>query len=284
MQNWYEISNTDHVASPSILVYPDRIESNLRHMIDLIGDVSKFRPHVKTHKMAEIVKLKLSLGITKFKAATIAECEMTAEAGGKDILLAYPIVGPNIDRFISLTKRYFDTTFAALVDDEIVLQEISKHAQKANSNIRLYLDINVGMNRTGRSIFNQADVLYKRLASTPSVIAAGLHVYDGHLHENNLDTLQSKVDETFEPVWQLKNRLEATGLKVPKLVVSGTPTSRLLAQHDNVEVGAGTVALWDFGQPDLSPDLEFLNAAVILARVISKPTSDRLCVDLAIKR
>ncbi len=283
MPNWYEIPNADSIPSPSVLIYPDRIEANLRHMIELIGDVSKFRPHVKTHKMAEIVKLKLSLGITKFKAATLAECEMVAEACGKDILLAYPLVGPNISRFIGLIKHYQDVVFAALVDDETVLHEISNQAQIANCVIRLYVDLNVGMNRTGIAVGDQARLLYHSLSSTPNVIASGLHAYDGHLHETDFNVLQQKAAEAFTPVWQLAQQLEASGFLIPNIVVSGTPTSRILAQGRNVEVGAGTVALWDFGQIDLSPDLSFLNAAVVLARVISKPSSDRLCIDLGHK-
>ena len=41
--------------------------------------------------------------------------------------------------------------------------------------------------------------------------------------------------------------------------------------------------LWDFGYADKFPDLPFLPAAVLLTRVISKPTHDRLTVDLGHK-
>ena len=42
---------------------------------------SLLRPHVKTHKMPEVVRLALAEGIRRFKAATIAEAEMAAAAG-----------------------------------------------------------------------------------------------------------------------------------------------------------------------------------------------------------
>ncbi len=45
--------------------------------------------------------MKLAKGITKFKAATIAECEMVAAAGGKDILLSMQLVGQNLHRFLA---------------------------------------------------------------------------------------------------------------------------------------------------------------------------------------
>ena len=47
---------------------------------------------------AEIIRLELQAGITKQKCATLAEAEMIAECGATDVLLAYPIVGPNAGR------------------------------------------------------------------------------------------------------------------------------------------------------------------------------------------
>jgi D-serine deaminase-like pyridoxal phosphate-dependent protein len=40
---------------------------------------------------------------------------------------------------------------------------------------------------------------------------------------------------------------------------------------------------WDIGYSTKFPDLDFLHAAVLLARVVSKPTADRLCLDLGYK-
>ena len=73
MNRWFAIKNEDAVSSPAVLVYPDRIEENLRRMIARAGGADRLRPHVKTHKMPQVVALKLRAGITKFKTATIAE-------------------------------------------------------------------------------------------------------------------------------------------------------------------------------------------------------------------
>ena len=35
-------------------------------------------PHVETHKLPQLIKKQVALGVTKFKAATIAEAEMCA--------------------------------------------------------------------------------------------------------------------------------------------------------------------------------------------------------------
>ncbi len=69
MTQWYSIANEDDVSSPAILIYPDRIQENLRRMIELAGDVSRLRPHVKTHKIPQIIAMKRNLGIDKFKTS-----------------------------------------------------------------------------------------------------------------------------------------------------------------------------------------------------------------------
>ena len=79
--------------SPSLLIFPDRVDENLRRMIAIVGDPARLRPHIKTHKLPQIVARQVELGITKCKAATIAEAEMAARAGAVDILVAAQLVG-----------------------------------------------------------------------------------------------------------------------------------------------------------------------------------------------
>lgn len=82
--HWYEVTNIDQIDSPALLIHPDRIQHNIETMIKNVGgDVNRLFPHVKTHKMAEVTKMQLAMGINKFKCATISEMEMTIEAGAK---------------------------------------------------------------------------------------------------------------------------------------------------------------------------------------------------------
>ena len=82
MDQWYHVSNVAEVDSPALLVYPDLIEENIRRMIAMIGgNRERLRPHIKTHKMADIVRMQMAQGITKCKCATIAEAEMAAQCG-----------------------------------------------------------------------------------------------------------------------------------------------------------------------------------------------------------
>ncbi len=116
MHSRYTLRDASELLSPGLLIYRDRLRQNLLDMIAMARGAERLRPHVKTHKMAEIVRLAESLGIRKHKCATIAEAEMVAAAGGTDILLSYPLVGPNLKRFAHLVRGYRHTTFRATVD------------------------------------------------------------------------------------------------------------------------------------------------------------------------
>lgn len=283
MAAWHEIENAAEIPSPALLIYPDRIAENLRRMIAIAGGPERLRPHVKTHKMPEVIRLCLAHGIAKFKAATIAEAEMTAAAGGADVLLAYPVVGPAARRLVELARRFPQTCFRAVVDSDVGIDDLARAATAADVRIDTLLDLNVGMNRTGVVPGPEALRLSRRIAASPALAFGGLHAYDGHLHDADHPRLVEKVEAAFAPVWQLREDLAAAGIPVPLTVAAGTPTTPILAARGDVETGAGTTLLWDFGQPMTSPDLDFLNAAVLLARVVSHPAPGRLCLDLGHK-
>jgi len=281
--NWYQIQNEDEVPSPALLIYPDRIEENLERMIRRAGGAARLRPHVKTHKLPQVIALELKHGITRFKTATIAEAEMSAAAGAPDVLLAYPAVGPNARRLVDLVRTFPRTRFRAIIDSAAGLLDLSKAAIPSGVTLEALLDLNVGMNRTGIVPGPQAFALYSSLATTPGLIPGGLHAYDGHLKDVDHAKLVADTEYAFAPVWKLRDQLLAANLPVPLIVASGTPTFPILAERGDVEVGSGTTVLWDFGQAEVCPDLDFLNAAVLLTRVVSRPTSHRLCLDLGHK-
>ena len=282
--NWFELSNLAEVPSPSLLIYPDRVEENIRRMVAMVnGDASRLRPHMKTHKMPEIIKLHLKHGVTKFKCATIAEAEMTADAGASEVLLAYPPVGPNIARLIALIQKFPQTKFATVMDSESSAVTLSQAASASGLNIDVYLDLDCGMHRTGISGDDSGLALYQTIASLPSLNAAGIHAYDGHIHDTDLQARTAAVETAFANVEAFRDRLLALGLPVPNFIASGTPTFGIHAKRGSYECSPGTCVLWDWGYGTKHPDLDFLHAALVLTRVISKPAAGRITCDLGHK-
>jgi D-serine deaminase-like pyridoxal phosphate-dependent protein len=139
------------------------------------------------------------------------------------------------------------------------------------------------MHRTGVPPGPDAVALYKMIASESGLRAAGLHAYDGHLHQQDPAERLRECEAAFVPVLALRRELEGMGLAVPVLVASGSPTFAMHARHHDRELSPGTTVLWDFGYADKHPDLPFFPAAVLLTRVVSKPGPNRLTLDLGHK-
>ncbi len=283
MDPWYRIANADEVASPTLLIFPERVEENLRRMIATAGGAHRLRPHVKTHKLPEVLALQIAHGITRFKAATIAEAEMCGMGGAGEVLLAYPMVGPNPRRLAALARKYPGTRFQGVVDRPSGAEALSRAAVEAGVEIEVLLDLNVGMDRTGILPGEEAFDLYASLTRIPGLRPGGLHAYDGHLHQADRAERREAMAGAFDRIWWLESRLKAAGFPVPRIVASGTPTTPLMADRPGVELGAGTTVLWDFGQAETCPDMDYLAAAMLLTRVISRPTANRITLDLGHK-
>lgn len=281
--NWYEINRVEDVISPALVVYPDRIEANIKMMIQIAGGTDSLRPHIKTHKIAEIINLQLKHGITKFKCATIAEATLLAKCDAPDILLAMQPVGINIHRFFELMVQYPNSSFSTIVDNEEIILKMNSLASEKNLLVSLWLDINNGMNRTGITPNKEAVLLYKKMELLDAIIAQGLHVYDGHIHESDFNLRQQICDKDFDLVVTLKSRIEQLGIKIKTIVAGGTPTFPIHIKRDNIEVCPGTPLLWDQEYADTYKDLKFLPAAVLVGAIVSKPSDNLICLNLGHK-
>lgn len=281
--NWYAIDNIDTIDSPTLIVYPDRVRENLRLLKTFVPDTSRLRPHIKTNKMIEVAALMLEAGIYQFKCATIAEAEMLAMVGATDVLLAYQPVGPKVNRLLHLVQAYPQTQFACLTDNSASAKAISLVFEASQQPIRVFLDLNVGMNRTGIVPNDMALALYEYCHTLPGLQMVGLHAYDGHFRDTDLATRQQKCDAAFEQVIGLKNKIVATGFPTPSIVAGGTPTFPIHAQRSDVVCSPGTFVFWDWGYDNILPEQRFAFAALVVTRVVSVLDSQTLCLDLGHK-
>ncbi|NOS56954.1 MAG: D-TA family PLP-dependent enzyme, partial [Cyclobacteriaceae bacterium] len=234
MKNWFEIDNVDELDSPSLTVFPDRVKENIRILKEFVPDVTRLRPHVKTNKCAEVCRLMMDAGIQKFKAATIAEAEMLAMIGAPDVLLAYQPVGPRKLRLIQLIQKFPSTKFSCLIDNEVTAKELAAAANEQGVVVNVFLDLNVGMNRTGITP-EKTLPLFMFCQSMKSISPIGLHAYDGHNRDTDLGIRTAGADEGYARVEKLhQSILEQIGISAI-IVSSGNTTISIHAKRQNVE-------------------------------------------------
>jgi D-threonine aldolase len=282
----YAIEDISSVFSPALLFYKDLIRKNIAEVIRLARSPARLRPHVKTHKTREIVRLEHEAGITKHKCATLAEAEMLATCGAADVLIAYPLVGPNMQRLARLVQKYPNTRFSALVDHPRAAEALSQAMSANRLKLDVLLDLDVGQHRTGIPVGDNALSLYEQLGRLPGLTPAGFHVYDGQNHQESLAERQTAVEAVLAPVLEMRATVEKRGLPVPRLVCGGTPTFSVFAKLDlpGMECSPGTFVLHDHGYGSKFADLSGITpAAVLLTRVISRPSPTRVTLDLGYK-
>lgn len=281
MKEWYCIDDAAGIDTPQLVVFTDRVEHNIRCAIDMVGDVNRLRPHIKTNKTAEVVRMMINAGVSKFKCATIEEAELLASEKAEDVLLAYQPVGPKIERFAALMVKYPATRFSCLTDHPHAAKAISDYFASMQRSAEVFMDLNVGMNRTGVAVERAFD-LYKACLELPGLEIRGLHAYDGHFRDADFATRKVACDENFKRVMDLKNRLGEGGESLI-VVAGGSPTFPIHAVRPGVECSPGTFVFWDKGYSDICTEQPFLPAAIVLSRVISLPSAGRVCLDMGHK-
>jgi len=285
MKSDYAIADTSQILSPALLVYREIVIRNLKKMITIAGGAERLRPHCKTHKMPAVTKIELAMGITKHKCATFAEAEMLADCGVKDIFLAYNVVGPNITRAVRFLQRFPKIRFAVTADHAAMIAKLSDAMMAAGTTIQVVLDLDSGLHRTGVIPGPEAAILYQQIVDAPGLEPGGLHLYDGQNHQTNFEERAAAVRVCWDAAAQLRDDFVQHGWSVPAIICGGTGSFPVYAKLADkaVELAPGTCVFHDAGYGIAFPDMDFQPAAVMLTRVISRPTYDRLTCDLGNK-
>lgn len=263
--------------TPGLVFRMAAIERNLAAALALTGGPARLRPHVKTHRSAELVRRCLARGITSFKVATLPEAEMVATAGGKDILVAYPCTGPTAARLGVFAARHPGVRFGVLADDPAALPELAA----SGAALDVWIDLDTGMGRTGVPAGEGALDLARAVDRFATLRLAGLHVYDGHRAESEFRARKAALESELVPVVALRSALGRPDLPIAG---GGTPgfTAWASLEIPGVVATPGIFVLHDARSTLRFPDLPFEVAAVVAARVTSR-RGERMTLDLGSK-
>ncbi|MGB0152780.1 MAG: D-TA family PLP-dependent enzyme [Verrucomicrobiales bacterium] len=274
-----------NLPSPALIFDVNAIENNLNKMIAQVGgDTNRLRPHIKTHKCREILEWQLRLGISSVKCATIAEAELAADSGIPDILIAYPLIGQNALRLHQLARAFPKTKFATVVDSARGIEDLSSGPES----LEVFIDLNCGMSRTGIRPGPELIQLSRSLLDAPNLTFAGLHAYDGHIHDPEITDRLRAFTAAMKELETCLTSFAAAGIEVAALVSGGSPTFMMhsaSAMSSGIpwQSSPGTTVLWDAGYAEAFTDLDFEPAAFLFTRVVSRPSDTLACLDLGHK-
>lgn len=275
------IKGSEHINTPSLLVFPELVKKNITEAIRMVKQPDRLWPHIKTHKTSEVISLCQEAGVQHFKCATITEAELLGKNHVKTALLAHQLVGPKVDQFLTLVLEYPDTSFKCIFDNVHSAKIIGQKAEAKMLTIGCFIDLNVGMNRTGISP-EKIGELAKEISQIKGLRLEGIHAYDGHIHDADFKIRKEKADAAYNIAAAAKQSAEdITGQKL-QLIISGSPAFSIHANRPDVICSPGTFIFWDANYQSFT-EQQFTPAIWLATRVISTPAAGLICTDLGHK-
>ena len=229
MDATYRIHNVDTLATPALVFYEAKIRRNISRIGKILGGFRRLRPHIKTHKCREILRLQMAAGIDRVKCATPKEVRLAAEAGVRDILLAYPIVGPLGIHVAQLQKEFPQVRLLILLDHPAQVAPLAQACETQGVELGALVDVNSGMNRTGIEVGAAAIALVELIRKTRALRFEGLHSYGSPPAPGAPGDRTPVYRRALQTVIDTRTALEGNGIRVPRVVAGNSMDFALAA-------------------------------------------------------
>lgn len=271
------------MPTPALAVYPDIVDQNIATTIRLLGgNPNRWRPHVKSANLGFIMNTLIRNGVNNFKCTTTVELLGACQAGARDVLVSYPIVGANANRVREIAAMTPEAKISALVDS-------SNHiANWIGSEVGLFIDINPGTNFTGIQQDRPEEVI--KLATSivrEGLTFRGLHYYDGYLSGYDLKKRGQVARRGYDGLVKLVDAIEQSGMLVPEVVTAGTPAFPYALSYEGFShsqfihrASPGSVIYADCASLSHLPiEYEYRPAAIVVSTIVSYQSTNCVICD-----
>lgn len=283
------------IPTPALLIERSRLEANLAGMQSRANVAGvALRPHTKTHKCVEIAKLQRDAGARGITVAKASEAEVFAEAGFKDIRIAYCVVGrEKMERIAALSQKCrisfcVDTVEGARLAAEALAEYLDHDAA-----IEVLIEVDTGQGRTGVPWDQPEDLveLASEVKQLPALKLQGILTHGGYGYygpkngESRDEALRRAASTEYERTTRVADGLKEAGFALHEISIGSTPTLRHLDEplahiteirpgnyvfHDRTQVGLG-VADWK--------DCALTVLATVISRRRDSDGTERLYLD-----
>ncbi len=265
----------EDIDTPALLIDLDAFEHNLDRMAALLADGgARLRPHAKTHKSPVIAALQAARGAVGQCVQKVAEAEVLAWGGVRDILVSNEVVGAaKLARLAALAPI---AQVRVCIDDRAGIAAVERAARDAGQRLGVLVEIDVGAGRCGVAAGPAAVELAQAIAASPHLRFDGLQAYHGkaqhlRLPEQRREAIAEAADHARRTVEQLRQ----VGLDCP--IVGGAGTGSFVLEAASgvyTELQAGSYCFMD---ADYARNLDeagqpvtlFRHALFVLATVMS---------------
>lgn len=270
--------------TPALIVDKKIMLENVKRMQDY-ADAHHvgLRPHTKTHKTPELALLQAEYGCAGITVAKVGEAEVMAAAGLKDIFIANEIIGETKYKRIQKLAETVDISFG--LDSIAQAEMVEKAFSNCDKPAQCVIEIEVGELRSGIVEEEECRKLLEYLKSCPHIHLKGVFSHDGDSYSApDIETAKKKSVIAQERTLKFANMCKEAGFDISVVSIGSTPS---LANDSEIldgitEIRPGTYIFMDASQANAT-DHSWKCAATVLATVMSRPTEERVILDVGAK-
>jgi D-serine deaminase-like pyridoxal phosphate-dependent protein len=268
----------EELDTPAVIVDLDILQSNVRSLADYCRTHALgLRPHTKTHKIPAVAKMQIEAGSLGITVAKVGEAEVMAAAGLDNILIAYPVLGES--KLERLTRLALERKITVALDSMEALEGISAAAKKANCQIDILIEFDMGMQRCGLQSVEDLVKMALTVEKFPGVRFAGIMFYPGHIWDLPPDQSPA-LRQLSDKILGIREELGKTGLACE--IVSGGSTPTAYNSHwvqGLTEIRPGTYVFNDMNEVGVHACQLSQCALKIMVTVVSNAVDGRAMFD-----
>jgi D-serine deaminase-like pyridoxal phosphate-dependent protein len=264
--------------TPALLVDLDVLERNIATMARYFRAAGvNWRPHTKGQKVPALAHKELDAGAIGITCAKLAEAEVMAAAGIKNILIANQVVGvTKIPRLIGLLGQ---ADVIVAVDSVENAEALSAGAAARARTLGVLVELDLGAHRAGVDPGEPALLLARKVSELPGLRYRGLMGWESHCCPIP-DPAEKKraCEEAVSRLVSTAEQCRKAGLPTDIVSCGGTATFQFTAHVPGVtEIQAGGGVFGDVLYESWGVAHPF--ALSVLSTVTSRPTPTRVVVD-----
>ncbi len=270
--------------TPSLIINREIVMDNIKFMQDYADRHNvALRPHTKTHKMPYFAKVQRDAGAKGITVAKVGEAETMAANGIDDIFVANQIVG--VKKLERVKKLSQSINIYIGIDCIEHVEAIEKVFDGEDKKAEVLIEIEVGENRSG--IIEEEDFisLVNYIKTCNNVNLKGIFSHEGHSYAaKDIEDCREIYFASQRRTLRFAEIAEELGCKLEVVSIGSTPST----MHDFdildgiTEIRPGTYIFMDAAQANAIESYDRC-AATVLATIISRPTEERVILDVGAK-
>ncbi len=272
----------EELPTPSLLVDPARVRRNAGRVAALASrEGVRLRPHVKTHKCAEIARIQTEGAGGAITVSTLAEGRFFAERGFRDITYAVPVEPGKFADAIDLSHRV--ERLSLITDDISIPPLLDEAARRAGITLDLFLKVDCGYHRCGVEPDRpEAREIPRLIDAAKNLRFAGILTHAGHSYNcANRDELLALARHERDLMAEFAEDLRRDGIEVRDVSIGSTPTISVIDHLAGVsEIRPGNYIFFDAFQATLGSCSFDDCALTVLASVVHRdPVRRKVVID-----